>query len=398
MISKWTINSLISPVTVDEFFQNHWEKQFLYLKREPPGYYDSILQIDDLDRYLRSETLHPSFLRVVHSGKDSHPKHWTRIERRRNTDFYRVVDIDNLLSLFNAGATIILNSAERAIPGVTSFCNALEHELRIGLQTNIYVTPPNEEGFDVHHDLYDVLIMQISGVKHWRLYGFAKDPEQNKTSYADTSMMTVEHEFDMQPGDLLYLPKHLIHSAVCANEPSVHMTLGIHTRRWFHLVQHIAEAAEKSPDFQGSLPHQFSTEAEKNEFARQFTEKLQSLLISSDTLQLLAKENKRFVSEQLIDRSNHFGDLLRLEQITLDSVVAARAGIESTIERNGEKITIRFGHKELSVPRILGPSLESIRRAEPFAVREIKGLISDSGKIELTKNLIKLGFLAICSL
>src|SRR5882757_5804390 len=101
MNSTCAINSLISPLTIDEFFRTYWEKSYLHLKRNSPNHYQNLLKIEDIDHYLRAETLHPSFLRVVRSGKDSHPKDWTRIERRRNTEFYRVVDGPDLFLLFS---------------------------------------------------------------------------------------------------------------------------------------------------------------------------------------------------------------------------------------------------------------------------------------------------------
>lgn len=43
--------SLISPMTVDEFFQEHWEKKPLLLQRSDPAlvsYYQSLFQLSDL--------------------------------------------------------------------------------------------------------------------------------------------------------------------------------------------------------------------------------------------------------------------------------------------------------------------------------------------------------------
>ena len=50
------------------------------------------------------------------------------------------------------------------------FCRALEEALGHGVQANAYYTPRGSQGFAVHHDTHDVLILQVAGEKRWLLY------------------------------------------------------------------------------------------------------------------------------------------------------------------------------------------------------------------------------------
>src|SRR5215813_14194952 len=101
MNSTLAIESLIAPITLREFFDGFWGKQLLRLQRQSPDFYHDIVGLEDIDSYFESQTLHPSFLRVVRSSKDVPEQNWTRVEKRANTDLYRVVDNTQLFSLLN---------------------------------------------------------------------------------------------------------------------------------------------------------------------------------------------------------------------------------------------------------------------------------------------------------
>ncbi|MCL4675526.1 MAG: hypothetical protein KJZ59_05775, partial [Pararhodobacter sp.] len=50
------------------------------------------------------------------------------------------------------------------------FCRALESVLSCDLQTNIYLTPDNAQGFRTHYDSHDVIVLQTHGSKTWNIY------------------------------------------------------------------------------------------------------------------------------------------------------------------------------------------------------------------------------------
>ena len=53
---------------------------------------------------------------------------------------------------------------------LADLCRQLEAEFSCPVQTNIYLTPPNAQGFQTHYDNHDVLVLQVEGAKRWRLY------------------------------------------------------------------------------------------------------------------------------------------------------------------------------------------------------------------------------------
>src|SRR5260221_14098040 len=109
MHSTPTLQSVISPLTVEEFFSTYWEKRCLYIHREAADYFDFVLTAKDLDNYFQSKTLHPSFIRAIKSGVDVDAAKWSRVDKRLNTDFYSVVDTEKLFAQFSSGASLFVN-------------------------------------------------------------------------------------------------------------------------------------------------------------------------------------------------------------------------------------------------------------------------------------------------
>jgi ribosomal protein L16 Arg81 hydroxylase len=400
MRSTPTLQFVISPFAVEVFFENYWAKRCLHVRREAAEYFDFVLTGKDLDNYFQSKTLHPSFVRAIKSGVDVDAAKWTRVDRRVNTDFYSVVDTEKLFAQLSAGASLVVNVSEGSIPTIGRFCNSLEQELKLRLQANIYVTPPGEKGFVLHYDAHHIFILQTGGRKQWRLFGRAPDSvlagQQPIADYYKNR--EPEQELELRAGDLLYLPSYQVHEVYTTDSSSIHISVGVYERRWFHLVQDLAKAAEASFDFQQPLPDSFSSDIDRRKFNEDFAEKLKALLAKNGVEGIAKAEREIFARDQLINADGWLLDLLRVNQLKLDSIVARRPGIDCVITESAKNIDVVFWNNKLSVAQVLRPALDLLLGKEPFSIREIKGLISDSGKLELVTDFVRAGLLTIHSL
>jgi len=48
-----TLESLLAPVTLDEFFSDYWEKAPLVISRREPAWYQALLELSDIDSFSR---------------------------------------------------------------------------------------------------------------------------------------------------------------------------------------------------------------------------------------------------------------------------------------------------------------------------------------------------------
>jgi ribosomal protein L16 Arg81 hydroxylase len=68
------------------------------------------------------------------------------------------------------GATLILNSCEEVSPPLRALCVHLQRLFHVGVIVNLYAGWRHDNGFDVHWDDQDTLILQVSGRKHWKVW------------------------------------------------------------------------------------------------------------------------------------------------------------------------------------------------------------------------------------
>lgn len=397
MPSESTFAKLLAPFPVAEFFRDHWERAPLFVDRGAVDYYHDVLTLSALDQYFQAANLAPYFLRVVKSGMDCELDRWTRIDKRKNTDPYRIVVTESLFSLFCEGATIIINAAQTAIPSLTAWCVALEEELETPVQPNIYITPPGAEGFGYHYDPHDVFIMQISGSKRWRLYDYdVRLPARIEALDAGAYETRVPQQtVEMRAGDFLYLPRGTVHRANTSDEASIHITVAVMSGYWFNLLEELAGVAQEDAGFRRALPHGFSSAAERTGFVQEFTQRLQALVGGVEIQRLLERRRSAFQNNRLVNRQARFTDLLWLDHLRLDSVVSRRRGVAYRIEPGAEKVIIKFAQQELTVPRFMEDTLDSLLRDQSYAVRDLQGLVSDTGKLDLVRKFVRAGLLKI---
>jgi ribosomal protein L16 Arg81 hydroxylase len=239
---------ILAPMSTDEFFSRYWTKQFLHV----PGPADKFLQLfswDVLNAVLEEHRLTSERLRLVKSGKALEPG------RYLNGD---TVNAGPLMTELSAGATLNLNSCEEVHPPLRTLCSYLERLFHVHVHVNLYAGWRKDNGFDVHWDDQDTLILQVSGRKHWkvwkptRTYPFKED-------VVDTSSATKSDEppiWDgvLEQGAMLSMPRGWWHVAYPMDEPCLHLTVtiqnlnGIGLLRWFaHRMKTSAAARKELP-------------------------------------------------------------------------------------------------------------------------------------------------------
>ncbi len=139
-----------------------------------------------------------------------------------------------MLEQFAAGATLVLQGLHRTWEPIASFTRQLVSDLGHPAQVNAYITPASSRGFDPHYDTHDVFVIQIAGAKHWMIHEpvhrhpLSDQPwTDHREAVADRARSEPRIEAVFEPGDVLYLPRGWIHSAVAQGGTSIHLTIGV---------------------------------------------------------------------------------------------------------------------------------------------------------------------------
>ncbi len=265
---------LIAPVGREAFLEAFYERKQLINVRSEPDRYADLLTIESLDHFIASADLREGMVDLTSQRN--------RISRDSYVDDNGRISRVGLVEHYIRGATIILPQLHDSMFNLEEFCRSLEEVFNCHVQTNIYLTPPGNQGFPPHYDNHDVFVMQISGAKAWRLYGTPVE-----TPYRGERFEAGSHDageptetFTLNAGDCIYLPRGLMHDAEnVGDEPSLHITVGLITKTWADLLlEAVSELALSEPEFRRSLPPGFAGRDFDREVAQQQFDKLVKLI------------------------------------------------------------------------------------------------------------------------
>lgn len=165
------------------------------------------LTLLDVDRLITSAIRVPA-IRLVRAGERIPPADYCVATRIGSTSLTDVADPHKVLDEYRRGATIVLQSLHRTSAAISEWCADLERDIGWPVQCNAYLTPRHTTGLRRHADGHDVFVVQTHGSKRWDVDGLG--------------------EFSLHVGEVLYLPAGVEHDASTLDEPSLHLTVGIH--------------------------------------------------------------------------------------------------------------------------------------------------------------------------
>jgi bifunctional lysine-specific demethylase and histidyl-hydroxylase MINA len=380
---------LLDPLSTAEFERTFYQKKVLVVPRQAPRYYSELLSVEELDRVLGTHASRFPDLSIVQTGRD--------IPSSQYTEGDHVVDPVRAARLFAEGATLVFSQLHNRVPPLARLCTTLGRLFSSRMQTNIYLTPPNAQGFDAHWDTHDVFVLQVSGSKRWTIYdtpitlplrGQEFDPAKHKP--ADPTL-----EFELKAGDMAYIPRGAYHSARSTDEVSLHVTTGLIAFTWTDLfLQGIAAAAEKDVALRENLPFGFEdARFSAEEKARLLQEKLALLaghVTAHPPFDYLAGEvmakNRPCLTDLLTQVS-------RMPALTITSTVRRRPDARWDVEENEATCVVRCYGNRIELPRFVAPALAFVRQSRGFRVGDLPDCIDGDGKVTLVRRLVKEGIL-----
>ena len=379
---------LIDPMPSAEFERDYYEQRLFHIRREASPYYAELLSVTDLDIVLGTHSAGYPDISLVRGDGDVATGEYTN-------DAGRIQPLE-VARRFDDGATVIFRQLHKRVPALARLCVALGRRFSSRVQTNVYLTPPDAQGFAPHWDTHDVFVLQISGTKRWSIYDTqVRLPLRGQRYEPGTPPGDVSDEFELGPGSAVYLPRGLMHSARSTDQPSLHVTLGLTAFTWAEfLVESVTAAALGEESLRRNLPGEFAREGfPVAERARLFGEKL-ALVQSRFDPEVVWR---RFTDEVLATDVPLFTDLfsqrLRGDRLTPRSRVRRRVGLLTEAVTEGETCLLRYCGRELRLPVGVWPALQFATTADEFAVQDLPDCLDAEGKLTLVARLVREGVL-----
>jgi bifunctional lysine-specific demethylase and histidyl-hydroxylase NO66 len=372
----------VDPVAVEDFLSGYWEQRPLVIQRHEPERFHDLLSPADVERLICSRALRYPAFRLVRDGSKLEPESYTNDLSWSPVPFSGTIDVERVLAEFEAGATIVLQALHHNWLPLARFSRGLEAALGHPVQANAYLTPRSAQGLAVHHDTHDVLVLQIAGQKHWRVYEPVLElplPNQRYSQELGAPGKPVE-DLILGPGDTMYLPRGWLHDALTTDSESLHLTVGVKVYTWLDAVKAAVEECSEELDFRRSVP-------DEGEMRADLVELLERRLTPAEVAR---RRRERFVRTRRPIRDGQLGQLRALARLTLQTPVERRATVIAELEFPA----LTFEGKALAFPPHVQDEVEfAFSVEEPFTASELPGDLDEEGRLVFVRRLVREGFL-----
>ena len=375
----------LEPVDAETFLSEHWERLPLVVPRDEPGRFDDLLSAADVERLVCSSAIRYPAFRLVREGNQIDVGSYTRDVSWR-PPFTRTADVTRVLAEWEAGATIVLQALHVNWQPHAVFCRLLEGALGRPVQVNSYSTPRGSQGFTVHHDTHDVLVLQVAGEKRWRLY----DPllelplkhQRYSTSLGEHGEAT--DELVLRAGDTLYLPRGWLHEAETSDTDSLHLTIGITAHTWVDAARDGLAALEGEPEFRSDVD---TGDGEG------LTDAVAQAL---DPDRVEERRRRRFLETRRPIREDGLTQLRALETLGVDTLLERRETVIADLDEPADGVVLVFEGKAIRFPPHAADELRACFESdEPFRAAELPGELDAAGRVVLARRLVREGFLRV---
>ena len=405
--SPFHLESLLAPLSLDEFFTRYWEKDPFTWARHQPFHYQTLLNPSDID-FIISSTFATDKAGVEALGT-------TEIKKFLKGETATVVS--ELYDAHRRGSTIRVNRVHRYWKPLRELCRSLEQSFSFPVRANLYCTPASAARSRRHYDTHDVLVLQISGRKSWRIFPpliqlplatvpplpfeertemlkYARGgPRKGRASITDAESGEPISEVTLEAGDLLYMPRGFLHEAWTTDEASTHVTIGLHVVRWLDLLSvALAQVGNRDVRFRQALPVGTNV--------RERMDELFSSLVNVFGREARFKDAAEELSDSFVKSRQAVADgtlnsSTTVPEIDGQTLLQHRPGLLFRYAENGGAVGVVSANNALWMPTGFEDSLRFIATTREFHVGEIPGQMTEHSKVSLARRLIQDGFVRI---
>lgn len=209
----------------NDFMRQFWQRRVAFAQRVDPRLTQLMRGFDDLEKLIVANRLA--------LGVDAKFALGGKVAQMSGT-----LDLARAQDGYKRGATLVINRLEKFWPPCTALATEMEDAIQIFTSLNMYFTPPSSRGFDPHFDYEDVFIVQVQGVKRWRVWEpdpavgqelLALNDERSRQSKAKSAVPTTSPRYGCRACEnkATHFFVHVISTlASCAYSIVTHAALG----------------------------------------------------------------------------------------------------------------------------------------------------------------------------
>lgn len=382
-VQPLTFGQLVAPVSPERFLADYWESRALHCRAGEAraggaDRFTTLLSTATLDAMISAQRFREGELSLARSEPRIAPADYV-LENGE-------VDRGGVMRLWQQGATIILPHLERRHAPLAHFCRQLEAVFSAHVQTNIYLTPAGAQGFHTHYDNHCVFVCQVEGRKRWRLYDTPAGTPFRGEQFTPGKYAAGEPvaEFVLEPGDMLYVPRGLMHDAVSeAGSHSLHITTGIIVKTLADfLLEAVAEASLHSAHLRRSMPPGFHLDDFDREGLRAvFDGAMEEARRSAD----LDAVVDLFADTFLRSRQPDLSGGLTGSAVTADTRIRKRPAAQMRLGQDGRHVALVMAGGDVSFDEPALPALQAFIAGQIVSQADFAALGDDKAREALER-------------
>lgn len=324
-----------------------------------------------LNNLLATQRLDPPRMRLS-AGDLVDTGTYTRLRRyRRMADWNAPIP-----SLFHQqlrdGATLVIDAIDEMHPPIRRVITRMEAWLRTTIQVNAYASWTSQEGFGVHWDDHDVIVLQVSGRKRWRLYGTTRvAPLHHDVEFSTEEPTEPIDEFVMEPGDILHVPRGCWHAvAASEGEPSLHLTCGLVTTTGADFLRWLTHRLIEHEVVRADVPRR---PAERGPWIHTLAELIGEKLTSPDVV-----EEYWTSLDEMEEPRPTFSLPVAVNGELTENTVVELASLRGSVMVEGEQTIYSAQGRRWRFPAKVAPMLNHLRHSGATPVKELCVLVPDT--------------------
>ncbi|GGA40707.1 JmjC domain-containing protein [Dyella nitratireducens] len=393
------LESLLFPIGLEEFNRTYWSKQFLRIARDNTKYYNDMFSEVDMENTLYIASRFPGAVQEI----------------AEDTVIRTIHTPEDAVNTFNAKRSLRINAIQRFSITLEKLTRNLAKVISSPININLYMSPfSGQKALPRHYDLHDVIVLQISGRKKWKIFEPRVElpletlPRLQYETNDDVRRFRVQElgggrdcvemasEFVVEPGDLLYLPRGFYHEALTDNDAgaSCHLTIGVKPTTYLDLFAlALADAAYADPRLRGHLPLGLAKSAPLqseairafNEISRDLPTHFNSNKALSKYIGLLHRAHKGSLQNQLFSRQATATDI---NALTIDSRLGVRDGTLLGLDYSSSPVHLCFGENRFAIEDDYIEACQFLCDNSDFSSSMLPGPLTAQQKLTLLRQLM----------
>ncbi|MHC6157655.1 cupin domain-containing protein [Bradyrhizobium elkanii] len=379
------LRELIAPVPPEQFFNRFWEKEVLYVSRNDVAYFPFLRAEQSLEEIIQFFCRQWGDVSLARAGTPASECPYLNAPP----------DLRAITKAFREKYTVVVNDLQLKDLSVAHLCRSIERAFFCRANVNAYLTNADSQGLKAHYDDDDVFILQLKGTKSWKIYRERVDLPLASMAYAER--LTLDSPFDgfeLVPGDVLYMPRGVIHEAIAGAVPSLHLTVSLSTLRWIDVINEVVQAtAERDVRLRRSIAPQVlrGIEEDRAEIRAELRRLVEHLLDSDATDQAIHRLQNR------ICRGLGPVSLVSLAATAVQAPLTGDCRLQLApdqiccVEEDNGSCKLKAVGAEFEFPLSLSELPRFMCSVDQFCPNELPGALSPKARLEVAQQFLDRG-------